>query len=549
MTVALVAMHDPSDDERWKSTQWNEVEKVVARLQHRIAVATSEGNWRDVRNLQRLLVKSFAARLKAVKRVAQDNQGKNTPGVDGVRWTTPAQRYQAALSLTDRKRKAQPLKRVFIPKASGKLRPLGIPCMWDRANQALWDLALLPVAEELSDNNSYGFRPFKGAWDAYAQIHTLFSRKKYAADWILDADIKGFFDNLSHDWLLENIPMDKRTLRSWLKAGVLEDGKFQRTDEGTPQGGVISPTLANIALTGMEGFLAKRFKRGHTGRGNAKVNILTRINLVRYADDFIVTGRSRRQLERVKLALTEFLSERGLEFSEEKTGIRSLDEGFDFLGWNFRKLNNTFLGRISRKSIRSHLDNLKAIIKGNGNAPVGVMIFKLNQSITGWVNYHRCASCIWEVWGYCDHWLFKQLWLWARKRHRSKGAKWIKRRYWKTIGRNSWTFNTDGVYLRHHDARKRIIFRLPADIKVFRLENRERIQQLWKRKQEVLLMGDRLKLWRIQKGLCAVCNKLIYDPQNKSRIDHLVPTTAGGTSAFSNLRLRHNHCAQHKQAT
>ena len=177
------------------------------------------------------------------------------------------------------------------------------------------------------------------------------------------------------------------------------------------------------------------------------------------------------------------------------------------------------------------------------------MIFKLNQSITGWVNYHRCASCIWEVWGYCDNWLFWQLWLWARKRHRSKGAKWIKRRYWKTIGRNSWTFNTDGVYLRHHDARKRIIFRLPADIKVFRLENRERIQQLWKRKQEVLLMGDRLKLWRIQKGLCAVCNKLIYDPQNKSRIDHLVPTTAGGTSAFSNLRLRHNHCAQHKQAT
>ncbi len=199
MTVALVAMHDPSNDERWKTTQWDEVEKVVARLQHRIAVATSEGNWRDVRNLQRLLVKSFAARLKAVKRVAQDNQGKNTPGIDGVRWTTPAQRYQAALSLTDRKRKALPLKRVFIPKASGKLRPLGIPCMWDRANQALWDLALLPVAEELSDNNSYGFRPFKGAWDAYAQIHTLFSRKKYAADWILDADIKGFFDNLSHD--------------------------------------------------------------------------------------------------------------------------------------------------------------------------------------------------------------------------------------------------------------------------------------------------------------------------------------------------------------
>ena len=548
MTVAPVAAHDPSDGERWSSIQWNEIEKVVTRLQNRIAVATSEGNWGDVRNLQRLLVKSFTARLKAVKRVAQDNQGKNTPGIDGVRWTTPAQKYQAALSLTDMKRKALPLKRVYIPKASGNLRPLGIPCMWDRANQALWDLALLPVAEELSDRTSYGFRPFKGAWDAYAQIQTLFSRKKYASDWVLDADIKGFFDNLSHDWLLENIPMDKRALRSWLKAGVLEDGRFQRTDEGTPQGGVISPTLANIALSGIERFLAKRFKRGHTGRGNAKVNYLTRINLVRYADDFIVTGRSHRQLERVKLALSEFLSERGLELSEEKTSIKNLDEGFDFLGWNFRKLNDIFLGTISKKSIRSHLDNLKAIIKENGNSPVSVMISRLNQSITGWLNYHRCASGIWNTWGYCDHWLFKQLWLWARKRHRSKGARWIKRRYWKAIGHYSWTFNTDGVYLRHHDARKRRILRLPAEVKVFRLENQERIQQFWKRKQEDLLMGDKLKLWRIQKGLCSVCSNLIYNPQKSSRIDHLVPLTAGGTSAFSNLRLRRDHCTQHKHA-
>ena len=238
MTVAtIIVTLDPSDDERWKTTQWHKIDKVVARLQHRIAMATSERNWRHVRNLQRLLVKSLVARLKAVKRVAQDNQGKNTPGIDGVCWTTPAQKYQAALSLTDGKRKALPLKRVFIPKSNGKLRPLGIPCMWDRANQALWDLALLPVAEELSDNNSYGFRPFKGAWDAYAQIHLLFSRKRYAADWVLDADIKGFFDHLSHDWLIENIPMDKRTLKSWLKAGVVELGKYKASEEGTPQGG------------------------------------------------------------------------------------------------------------------------------------------------------------------------------------------------------------------------------------------------------------------------------------------------------------------------
>ena len=254
-------------------------------------------------------------------------------------------------------------------------------------------------------------------------------------------------------------------------------------------------------------------------------------------------------MERVKLALSEFLSERGLELSEEKTSISNIEEGFDFLGWTFRKLKGTFLGKISRKSIKNHLNNLKAIIKDNGNAPVGVLISKLNRNISGWLNYHRCASNIWKVWGFCDHWLFKQLWLWARKRHRSKGAIWIKRRYWKTIGNNNWVFNADGAYLRSHDARKRRILRLPAEIKIFRLENQERIQNFWKRKQEMFLRGDKLKLWRIQKGLCAVCNKLIYDPQDKARFDHVVPLTAGGTDALSNLRLRHSHCRLYKKAT
>ena len=544
MTTSVA--HDLSESEltssaKWKTIQWNKVDKAVARTQDRIAKASSLGKWRKVRDLQRLLIKSLPARLKAVKRVAQDNQGKNTAGIDGLTWTTPKQKYQGAISLTEKK-EAKPMKRVYIPKANGKLRPLGIPCIRDRANQALWDLALLPIAEERSDRNSYGFRPYRGTWDAYAQIHLLYSRRN-AVKWVLDADIKGFFDHLSHDWLLENIPMDKRILKSWLKAGILIAGKYSDTDEGTPQGGVISPTLANLALTGMESFLAKRFKPGRSGaRGKDRRTHRTGINLVRYADDFIITGRSQRQLQRVKEAIKEFLATRGLELSEEKTSIRHISEGFDFLGWNFIKRNGTFLGSVSEKSIQTHMEKLKAIVKENGNAPVETMIAKLNKSITGWVNYHRCCSQIHKTWAYCDHQLYKILWRWARKRHRRKGAIWIKNRYWKQVARRHWTFHSENSYLRIHDARQSLSLKLPAEVKVFRLENQKRIQEFWKRKKGLLLRGDKQKLWKTQQGLCGKCQQLIENPEDKAKVIYIIPKTAGGTEALNNRRLLHDHC-------
>ena len=318
----------------WHSLDWAEIQTTVRKMQLKIAQATGEGNWRRVQRLQRMLTHSFYGRCLAVRRVTE-NRGRKTPGVDGEKWATPQLKLQAVMRLSQKRGyRPKPLKRVWIPKpGKQERRPLGIPTMLDRAMQALYLLALEPVTESTSDPKSYGFRPDRSTADAMVELFALLSRQD-SPQWIMEGDIKGFFDNINHEWLCRNVPMDKTVLRKWLRTGVIDRGQFTATEAGTPQGGIISPCLANATLNGLETQLKRHLARklGIKQAEKAKVQV------VRYADDFVITAVSKELLEsEVKPWVEQFLSVRGVELSQEKTQITHIHQGFDFLGWNFRK--------------------------------------------------------------------------------------------------------------------------------------------------------------------------------------------------------------------
>ena len=303
-------------EQQWKSIDWKKAEAEVNRLQARIAKATQEKKWNTVKRLQYLLTHSYYAKVLAVRKVTT-NKGKKTPGVDGELWSTPAAKMRGVLTLTDKGYKAKPLRRVFIEKKGKKAkRPLGIPCMYDRAMQALYALALDPVSETTADTKSFGFRKGRCAQDACEYIFTALSRS-FSPQWVLEGDIKGCFDHISHDWLIEHIPMDKSVLKQFLKAGFIFEQELFPTDEGAPQGGVISPILANMALDGMQKVLSDRFDLSAKGEVSAFVHNKSKVNLVRYADDFIVTAATKEIAEEAKAIIRDFLQTRGLELSED----------------------------------------------------------------------------------------------------------------------------------------------------------------------------------------------------------------------------------------
>jgi RNA-directed DNA polymerase len=421
--------------ERWDAIDWRTIEDEVRRLQTRIVKAVQAGRWNKVKALQHLLTRSATAKLLAVRRVT-GNDGRRTPGVDNELWETPQRKLAEAKSLSARAYRPLPLRRVYIPKSNGKLRPLGIPTIRDRAMQALYLMALAPVAETTADKASYGFRPVRGCADAIERCFVSLCHS--ASVWILEGDIQGCFDNISHQWLLDHVPLNKTILQKWLKSGCLENKVLYDTISGTPQGGIISPVLANLALDGLERRLSEAFPlkgKGHE-RGRA-----ARVHMIRYADDFIVTSRSKELLElEVKPIIESFLSERGLRLSLEKTKITHVTKGFDFLGQNIRLYpNGKLLIKPSRKSIRSFLVRVKAIICEHCGSTAHRLITKLNPVIRGWANYHRHVVSK-RVFARVDAEIFRMLWKWARARHPRKGLRWIKRKYFERAGMRDWWF-------------------------------------------------------------------------------------------------------------
>lgn len=420
----------------WLRADWCHIEKDVKRLQVRIAKATQEGRWGKVKALQRLLTRSYYSKMLAVKRVTE-NRGKRTPGIDSKIWSTPAAKSKGALTLKHRGYQPQPLRRIYIPKSNGKKRPLGIPTMRDRAMQSLWKLALEPIAETRADPNSYGFRPERSTADAIAHCFNALA-KRTSAMWVLEGDIRGCFDNISHDWLLRNITMDKVVLRKWLKAGYVENGTLFATEAGTPQGGIISPVLANLTLDGLEQAVNLSVSPKDTPRRPFKINV------VRYADDFIVTGASKEVLQnQVRPAIEVFLKARGLELAGEKTKVTHIAQGFDFLGQNIRKYSGKLLITPARKSVKALLDKVRKIVNENKSATQANLILNFNPVIRGWAMYHRhIVSKARFTW--IDHQIWRILWRWAVRRHAKKGAKWVKKKYFYVEGARHWVFASDG---------------------------------------------------------------------------------------------------------
>ncbi|NKE73500.1 group II intron reverse transcriptase/maturase [Candidatus Manganitrophus noduliformans] len=532
----------------WHQINWRQCHQQVKRLQARIVKATQEGRHGKVKSLQWLLSHSFSAKALAVKRVTE-NRGKNTPGIDQETWSTPDAKSQAVLSLKRRGYKPLPLRRVYIPKNNGKRRPLGIPTIKDRAMQALYLLTLEPVAETTGDMNSYGFRPERCTTDAVAQCFITLG-KAVSPQWILEGDIKGCFDNISHEWLLTNAPLDKVILQSWLKAGFIDKQILYPTEAGTPQGGIISPTLANITLDGLEKVLMKKFPRWTRTK--------PKVNMIRYADDFIITGNSKELLENeIKPLVEEFLKTRGLEISREKTKVTHIEEGFDFLGWNVRKYNGKLLIKPSKKNVKTFLDKVRKITKGNKTATQVGLINVLNPVIRGWANYHK-SQVAKETFSSVDHRIWQVLWQWAKRRHPSKGRRWIKEKYFKKVETRNWVFRSetgnalsDGTpemvtLVKASDTPIKRHIKIQADANPFDpkweqyFEHRKLLKMLDSFQENKRLQ----KLWMDQKGICPICLEMIRE-ETRWHVHHILWKSQGGDDRKSNLVMVHPNC--HRQ--
>jgi len=304
--------------------------------------------------------------------------------------------------------------------------------MYDRAMQALYALALQPVAETRADKRSFGFRLFRSAQDAAQYAFNCLHNPK-SAQWILEGDIKGCFDNISHNWLEKNIPMDRSVLSQFLKAGYVFEKNLYHTDRGTPQGGIISPILANITLDGIESILEEQYPA-------------MKVYFIRYAEDFMVTAPNKEVAEEIRELIRIFLTERGLELSESKTLITHINDGFDFLGWSFRKYDGILLIKPSKESIRKVTDKIHEIIHKATSWNQEQLIQALNPVIIGWSNYHRHIVAK-ETFQKLDHIVWNMLWRWAKRRHPQKDRRWVARRYWHTEASRNWVFRTETTKL------------------------------------------------------------------------------------------------------
>jgi RNA-directed DNA polymerase len=536
------------DTVEWHAIDWRQITHNVRRLQVRIVKATQAGKWGKVKALQHLLTHSFSGKALAVRRVTE-NQGKRTPGVDGITWDRPKQKAEAIAQLRHRGYRALPLRRMYIAKENGRQRGLGIPTMIDRAMQALYLLALDPIAETTADPTSYGFRTKRAPADAIEQCFTVLA-KKHSPQWMLKGDIRAAFDQLSHEWMVTHIPMDTRILTQWLKAGYLERGRRYPTEAGTPQGGICSPVLLNMALDGLEAHLREVFPRYVW---NGQKQVAPKVNVIRFADDLLITGATPKLLaQEVRPVVEEFLRHRGLELSPEKTVVRSIDEGVDFLGQHLRKYHGKLLIKPATKSIKAFLRKVRTVIKAHKSATAGSLICLLNPLIRGWALYHRHVVSA-KVFQSADHAIFQSLWRWAKRRHSTKGVRWVKARYFATVDTHRWVFagEVQGPAGQRQAVQlfKAHSLSISRHAKIANGANPyDPRWELYFEQRESAKMAASLKgrnflltLWQQQGGRCSHCGEAIT-PVTGWHDHHKLSRLRGGTDTRANHVLLHPNC-------
>ena len=559
-------------DYQWQELPWKQIEKRVHKLQKRIYQASKRGDVKVVRKLQKTLIRSWSAKCLAVRRVTQDNQGKKTAGIDGIKSLKPNARLELInkLKITGL---SKPTRRVWIPKpGTEEKRPLGIPTMHDRALQALTKLTLEPEWEARFEGNSYGFRPGRSCHDA---IEAIFNAIRQKAKYVLDADIAKCFDKINHEALLAKIntfPKLQKQIKSWLNSGVVDGKNLFPTNEGTPQGGVISPLLANIALHGMEIKLMEfaktldiRNPKGNQVSWQTKVKSLS---IIRYADDFVVIHEDQNVVIQCQEIISEWLKGMGLELKPSKTKItHTLHEyngnvGFNFLGFhiqqypsgNYRSASNSEGKRLgfntlitpSKEKQKVHQRNLAGIVDKNLTKPQAVLITELNSIIRGWSNYYSTVSSQ-KVLDRMDFLLYQKLRAWAKRRNTHSNKYQISDKYWHTVGNDDWCFSTrQGLTLEKHSKTPIKVFtkvqgiRSPYDGDWIYWSTRMGRNPEVSTKLATLL--------KRQQGKCNHCG-LPFKPGDLIEIDHIEPKSKGGKNSYANLQALHKHCHDTKTTT